>query len=307
MEKILVFGHKSPDTDAIASSIAMAYLQTKLGKIAEPRRLGNISKETEYALNHFNIGAPELISGVSEDDSVILVDHNEPAQSADNVDKAHVYMVVDHHRIDGFNTSEPLYYYAEPVGCTCTIIYKLYKMNNVTIPADVAGLMLSAIISDTLLFKSPTCTDEDKKIAEELAKISNTDLNIYGLAMLKAGTDLTSFSEKELVNIDAKIATIADTVKAKISQVNTADIDDVMSRKEKIESVMKQDVEELGLDLDILLITDIINSNSQVIVFGKNADLVERSYSVKLENNTAFLPGIVSRKKQVIPVLTANV
>lgn len=307
MEKILVFGHKSPDTDAIASSIAMAYLQTKLGKIAEPRRLGNISKETEYALNHFNIGAPELISGVSEDDSVILVDHNEPAQSADNVDKAHVYMVVDHHRIDGFNTSEPLYYYAEPVGCTCTIIYKLYKTNNVTIPADVAGLMLSAIISDTLLFKSPTCTDEDKKIAEELAKISNTDLNTYGLAMLKAGTDLTSFSEKELVNIDAKIATIADTVKAKISQVNTADIDDVMSRKEKIESVMKQDVEELGLDLDILLITDIINSNSQVIVFGKNADLVERSYSVKLENNTAFLPGIVSRKKQVIPVLTANV
>ena len=115
MEKLLVFGHKSPDTDSIASSIALACLQTKLGKLAEPRRLGNISKETEYALNHFKIGAPELLTSVSNEDTVILVDHNEPAQSADNIRDAHVYMVVDHHRINGFETSEPLYYYAEPV------------------------------------------------------------------------------------------------------------------------------------------------------------------------------------------------
>ncbi len=191
-------------------------------------------------------------------------------------------------------------------GCTCTILYKLFEQNNVTIPSDVAGLMLSAIISDTLLFKSPTCTDTDKKVAEKLAKISNTDINSYGLAMLKAGTDLSSFSEEELVNLDAKVVTIADKVKAKISQVNTADIDDVMMRKSKLEDAMQKDVDSLNLDLDLLLITDIINSNSQAIVLGKNADLVEKSYSVKLENNTAFLKGIVSRKKQVIPVLTSN-
>lgn len=307
MEKILVFGHKSPDTDSIASSIAMAYLQTKLGKVAEPRRLGNISKETEYALNHFKIGAPELITSVTENDTVILVDHNEPAQSADNITSARVHMVVDHHRIDGFNTTEPLYYYAEPVGCTCSVIYKLFNQNNIIIPADLAGLMLSAIISDTLLFKSPTCTDFDIKVAEDLAKISNTDINTYGLAMLKAGTDLSSFSEEELLNLDAKNVTLADTVKARIAQVNTADIADVMTRKDKLEESMKKDVETLGLDLNILLITDIINSNSQVIALGSRADLVEKSYSVKLENNTAFLPGIVSRKKQVIPVITANV
>lgn len=307
MEKILVFGHKSPDTDSIASSIAMAYLQTKLGNVAVPKRLGNISKETEYALNHFKIGAPELISSVSENDTVILVDHNEPAQSADGIANAHVHMVVDHHRINGFTTPEPVYYYAEPVGCTCTIIYKLFNDNNVVIPADVAGLMLSAIISDTLLFKSPTCTDKDRKVAEDLAKIAGVDINTYGLAMLKAGTDLTSFSADELVNLDGKQVTIADTVKAKISQVNTADIDDVMTRKEKIEAAMQKDIDSLGLDLDVFLITDIINSNSQVIVLGSRADVVERAYSVKLENNTAFLPGIVSRKKQVIPVLTANV
>ncbi len=306
MEKLLVFGHKSPDTDSIASSIAMAYLQTKLGNVAVPKRLGNLSKETEYALNHFKIDAPELISSVSENDTVILVDHNEPAQSADGITDSHVYMVVDHHRINGFTTPEPVYYYAEPVGCTCTILYKLFNDNNVVIPADVAGLMLSAIISDTLLFKSPTCTDKDVKVAENLAKIASVDINTYGLAMLKAGTDLSSFSDEELVNLDGKQVTIADTIKAKISQVNTADIDDVMTRKEKIEEAMKKDIDSLNLDLDIFLITDIINSNSQVIALGSRADLVEKSYSVKLENNTAFLPGIVSRKKQVIPVITAN-
>lgn len=307
MEKILVFGHKSPDTDSIASSIAMAYLQSKLGKAVEPRRLGNIGKETEYALNHFKIGTPELLSSVSENDTVILVDHNEPAQSADGIEIAKVHMVVDHHRVNGFESSEPLYYYAEPVGCTCTIINKLFEQNNVVIPADVAGIMLSAIISDTLLFKSPTCTEADKIAAEKLAKISNTDINTYGLAMLKAGTDLSSFSEKELVNLDAKMTTLGDSVKAKIAQVNTADIEDVMTSKDKIEAEMSKDVDELSLDLNILLITDIINSNSQVIALGSRTDLIEKSYSVKLENNTAFLPGIVSRKKQVIPVLTANV
>lgn len=307
MEKLLVFGHKSPDTDTIASSIAMAFLQTKLGKQAVPCRLGNVNKETEYALNHFNIGAPELISEVTENDSVILVDHNEPEQSADGIANAKIYMVVDHHRIKGFETADPLFYYAEPVGCTCTILYKLFKQNSISIPADVAGIMLSAIISDTLLFKSPTCTKLDKVTAEELAKISNTDIETYGLAMLKAGTDLTDFNDEELVNIDAKKVTIGENVSAKIGQVNTADIADVMTRKEGIEKVMQAEIDSLGLDLNLLLITDIVNSNSQVIVLGKRADLVEKSYTVKLEDNTALLKGIVSRKKQVIPVLTANV
>lgn len=307
MEKYLVFGHKSPDTDTIASSIAMAFLQTKLGKQAVPCRLGNISKETEFALNHFNIGAPQLISNVTEKDNVILVDHNEPDQSADGIKNAHIYMVVDHHRIKEFETADPLFYYAEPVGCTCTILYKLFVQNNITIPADVAGLMLSAIISDTLLFKSPTCTKLDVTTAEALARISKTDINSYGLAMLKAGTDLSSFSDDELVNIDAKQVTLGDSVKTRIAQVNTADISDVMTRKAGIEKALSSDIEKLGLDLNMLLITDIINSNSQVIVLGARADLVEKSYNVKLENNTALLRGVVSRKKQVIPVITANI
>ena len=285
----------------------MAFLQTKLGKQAIPCRLGNINKETEYALNHFNIGEPDLITEVTESDNVILVDHNEPEQSANGIQNAKIYMVVDHHRIKGFETADPLFYYAEPVGCTCTILYKLFKQNNVTIPQDVAGLMLSAIISDTLLFKSPTCTKLDVATAEELAKISNTDINSYGLAMLKAGTDLSSFTNEELINIDAKKVVLGSNVNAKIAQVNTADISDVMVKKAEIENALQEEVTKLNLDLNILLITDIINSNSQVIAVGSKSYLVEKAYNVNLENNTALLRGIVSRKKQVIPVITSAI
>lgn len=306
MEKLLVFGHKSPDTDSIASSIAMAFLQTKLGKTAVPYRLGNISKETQFALDYFKVGAPDLLEKLDESSDVILVDHNEPAQSAEGIEKSNVKMVVDHHRISGFNTADPLYYYAEPVGCTSTILYKLFKAHSIEIPSYIAGLMVSAIISDTLLFKSPTCTTLDKVTAENLAKIAGIDLEKYGLALLKAGTDLSGFTAEELVNLDAKQVTLQDKVKAKISQVNTADIDEVMVRKAEIEAALIKEKDSLGLDLVFFLITDIINSNSQVITFGNN-ELVEKSYSVKVENNTAFLPGVVSRKKQVIPVLTANV
>lgn len=165
--------------------------------------------------------------------------------------------------------------------------------------------MLSAIISDTLLFKSPTCTTEDKKAGEELAKIAGIDAEEYGLEMLKAGTDISDFSIEDILTMDAKKTTIKN-YNAIINQVNTACIDDVMKLKEELEKGMENSISENNLDLFMLLITDIINSNSQVIALGKATDLVEKSYGVKLENNTALLKGIVSRKKQVIPVLTAN-
>ena len=165
--------------------------------------------------------------------------------------------------------------------------------------------MLSAIISDTLLLKSPTCTDEDVKAVKELSKIAEIDYETYGLEMLKAGTDLSSFSIEEILSLDAKQTSLKD-VKVVINQVNTASIPEVMELKSDLESGMKKEIEEKGLDLFMLLITDIVNSNSQVIALGKRADLVEKSYNVKLENNTALLKGVVSRKKQVIPVMTEN-
>lgn len=305
MEEMIVFGHKSPDTDTICSAIVMSDLQGKLGKKVKAVRLGELNKETEYALKYLNVEKPEIISEVENGQEVILVDHNEFSQSANNIENAKIKMVVDHHRICDFQTAEPLYYRAEPVGCTCTVLYKLYKENNVEISEKMAGLMLSAIISDTLLLKSPTKTDEDEKAVKELAQIANLDYQTYGLEMLKAGTDLSDFSAKELIGLDCKECALSDK-KAKIAQVNTADINDMMTRKAEIEETMKKDIEENGLDLFVFVITDIINSNSQAIVLGKETAIFEKGFNKKLEDNTAFLPGVVSRKKQILPVLQEN-
>ena len=305
MEKMLIFGHKSPDTDTICSAIVMENLQKKLGKEVEAVRLGNLNKETEYVLNYLGVNAPRMIEKVEDGQEVILVDHNEFSQSVDNIENAKIKMVVDHHRICDFQTSEPLYYRAEPVGCTCTILYKLYKENNIEIDKTIASLMMSAIISDTLLLKSPTKTVEDENAVKELEKISGLNAQVYGLDMLKAGTDLSGFTADELISLDCKVCTLKDK-NAKVAQVNTADINDMMNRKEEIEQAISADIEKNNLDLFVFAITDIINSNSQAIVLGKNTDIFERGFNKKLEDNTAFLPGVVSRKKQILPVLQEN-
>lgn len=306
MEKILIFGHKSPDTDSITSSLVMENFEKKLGNDnVKACRLGEINKETQYVLNYLGIEAPELISDVEDGQDVILVDHNSFLQTVPNIEKANILKVIDHHCISDFCIKYPTYVRTEAIGCTESILYKLYKENNVEIDKKIATLMLSAIISDTLLFKSPTCTKEDIEIANELAKIAELDANTYGLDMLKAGTDLTGFSAKDILFIDAKETSLKD-VKSIIAQVNTACIDDVMKFKADLEAEMNKIIEEKDLGLFVLAITDIINSNSQAIVLGKRADIVEKSYNVTLENNTALLKGVVSRKKQMVPIMTEN-
>lgn len=254
-----------------------------------------------YVLNYLNIEAPRFISEVSEGQPVVLVDHNEFTQSATGIEKAKIETVVDHHRIANFETAEPLYYRAEPVGCTSTILYKKFKEEHMEIEKKEAVLMLSAIISDTLLFKSPTCTKEDISVCDELSKISGIDINTYGLDMLKAGTDLSDFTPEELINIDSKEFASGD-YKVQIAQVNTACIEDVLQNKEAIEKAMANFMNEHGSNLFVLLITDILNSNSQAIVLG-NIPVFEKAFSKTVENNMAFLEGVVSRKKQVAPVI----
>lgn len=304
MSKVYIFGHKNPDTDSITSSLVLANLENKLGKEVEACRLGKINKETEYVLNYLGIEAPRLLESVEDGAEVILVDHANPKESIDNLDNVKILKVIDHHPVK-LNTAYPLYYRAEPVGCTETILYKMYKEKGVEIDKTIATLMLSAIISDTLLFKSPTCISEDREAGKELAKIAGIDANTYGLEMLKAGTDLAGFSVQEILSLDAKEFDL-NGVKAVINQVNTASIEDVMQMKADLEAGMQAVIDEKSLDLFMLLITDIVNSNSQTIALGKRADLVEKSYGVKLENHTALLKSIVSRKKQVVPILTEN-
>jgi len=303
--KILIFGHKNPDTDTICSSMVKQILNEKDGKTnTQAVRLGNVNKETQYVLDYLKIEAPELIEGVKEGQEVILIDHNEFSQSADGIEKAKIIGVIDHHRIANFQTTEPLYYTARPYGCTSTILFKEFKQKGIEIEKTEAILMASAIISDTLLLKSPTTTSHDKEALEELAKIANIDLDTYGIEMLKAGTDLDDFSEEELINLDAKKFE-ENGVKCVIAQVNTVSIEDVLKRKEKLEEAINNEIEKNNLNLFVFAITDILNSNSQIIALGNRTDIIEKSY--KLEDNMAFLEGVVSRKKQILPMVEKNI
>ena len=305
--EVLIFGHKNPDTDTICSAMVKEILNKKNGcEKSKAVRLGNVNKETQYVLNYLGVDAPELIEKVDEGQEVILVDHNEFNQSVDGIENAKILGVIDHHRIANFETSEPLYYTARPFGCTSTILFEEFKAEGIEIEKTEAILMASAIISDTLLLKSPTTTDHDRNALEELGKIANINVEEYGLEMLKAGTDLDDFSAEELINLDAK-SLDKDGIKFVIAQVNTVSIEDVLKRQCDLESAINKAIEEKGLSLFVLAITDILNSNSEIIALGSKTDAVEKAFNTKLENNTAFLEGVVSRKKQLLPFIDKNI
>lgn len=304
MEKVLIFGHKNPDTDSICSALAYADLKTKLGQEVEAVRLGSINAETRYALDYFKVADPRQVETVSNEvNAVILVDHNERQQSVSDIEKVQIKEVIDHHRIANFETSDPLYFRAEPVGCTATILNKMYKENGIAISKDIAGLMLSAIISDSLLFKSPTCTQEDIDAARELANIAEVDADVYGLEMLKAGANLSDKTIAELISLDSKEFEMG-AAKVEIAQVNAVDTNDVMSRQAELEDALTAVINEKNLDLFLLVVTDILTNDSVALALGNKTAAVEEAFGVRLENNTALLKGVVSRKKQVVPVLT---
>ena len=299
---ILIFGHKNPDTDTICSAIAYVELKNKLGKDVKAVRLGEINEETKYALNYFKVEKPELVENVAGRE-IILVDHNERTQTADGFEEAKVLELIDHHRISNFNVDEPLYARVEPVGCTATIILKLFKENGLTPSKETAGLMLSAIISDTLLFKSPTCTQCDAKAGKELAEIAGVDLKEYGLEMLKAGTALGDKSEAELLNMDMKIFEI-DGTKIGVAQVNTVNEAEVLERKEKLLAEIDNIIAKEGLKFFMLAITNILTNDSAALISGDGNDVVEKAFGEKVDSNLVTLKGVVSRKKQIIPPLT---
>lgn len=304
MSTILIFGHKNPDTDTITSAISMSYLQNQLGLKTEAVALGAPNEETQFALDYFKVAAPRIIERASDETKqVMLVDHNEAQQSVDDIKDVEVLAVVDHHRIANFETANPLYYRAEPVGCTATILYKMYQENDIAIPKEIAGLMLSAIVSDTLLFKSPTCTHQDEKVAKLLAEMADVNLEEYGLEMLKAGTNLATKTDEEILDLDAKSFTMNGKI-VRIGQVNTVDVAEVLARQVSLEALMTEKNAKDGFDLFVLVISNILDSDSVVLAIGEEIAAVEKAFNVTLENHTALLPGVVSRKKQVVPQLT---
>lgn len=304
MGQVFVLGHKNPDTDSICSAIAYATLKEKLGEQVEPVRLGDLNEESKYVLTHFKAEAPRFVSRVSDDaEQVILVDHNERQQSADDIDQVKVVEVIDHHRIANFETSEPVFYRAEPVGCTATIIYKLFLENDVEIDQTSAGLMLSAIISDTLLFKSPTTTDQDRKVGQALAEIAEVDIEDYGFSMLEAGTNYRDLTIEEIVELDSKQFNL-NGKRVKVSQINVVNPDEILQQQEEIYQVLNKATDNDELNLSILMITDILNSHSVVMATGEDHSIVEDAFNVTFNNGLVHLDGVVSRKKQMIPPIT---
>ncbi|HEP1841154.1 TPA: manganese-dependent inorganic pyrophosphatase [Streptococcus suis] len=306
MSKFLVFGHQNPDTDAIASSYGWAHLEREVfGRDAEAVALGTPNEETAFALDYFGVTAPRVVEsakaeGVSQ---VILTDHNEFQQSIADIKDVEVAAVIDHHRVANFETANPLYMRLEPVGSASSIVYRAAKENGITLPKEVAGLLLSGLISDTLLLKSPTTHVSDPQVAAELAELAGVNLEEYGLALLKAGTNLASKSAEELIDIDAKTFGLNGN-DVRVAQVNTVDIAEVLERQAEIEAAMTAASATNGYSDFVLMITDIVNSNSEILALGSNMDKVEAAFNFKLENNHAFLAGAVSRKKQVVPQLT---
>lgn len=309
-DKILVFGHQKPDTDAIGSSYGFSYLSNHRPNGAlntEVVALGTPNEETQFVLDYFGVKAPRVVKSAKEEgvDTVILTDHNEFQQSISDIEDLTIYGVVDHHRVANFNTAAPLFMTVEPVGSASSIVYRKFLEANVEVPKEVAGLLLSGLISDTLLLKSPTTHVTDHKVAKELAEIAGVNLEEYGLAMLKAGTNLSTKSAEELIDIDAKTFELNGS-SVRIAQVNTVDIPEVLERLSDIKAAINASMTANGYDDFVFMITDIVNSNSEIIALGAHPEKSEAAFNFTLADDHAFLAGAVSRKKQVVPQLTES-
>ena len=297
-----IYGHTNPDTDSICSSIILAYYlnQTDKSRISIPGRLGEINKETKFVLEKFNQEIPQLIKDPTDADEVILVDHNNPSQSM-NFDKANIVGLVDHHAITGFYTNEPINILTKPIGCTCTILFQLFQNNNVEIPKNIAGLMISAIISDTLLLNSSVTTQEDKDTVNYLSKNFDIDYKTLGRELLTRGTDVSDLTEKQIINLDSKSFTV-NGYKIQIAVLNSVDIDSFLEkRKQKLLIEMDKFIKENNKQLFVFVIIDVFKFKSTALVSGKYINTFEKAFNVKVVDNQASLGGITSRKKEIYP------
>ena len=237
---------------------------------------------------------------------VIQVDHNERGQSVDGLEDAEVLEIIDHHRVADIQTNNPIYFRNEPVGSTSTIVAKCFFESGIRPSRKAAGLLCGAIISDTLLFRSPTCTPQDQYICKKLAEIADINIEEFAKEMFKAGTSLKGKTVEQIFNSDFKPFTIEDT-KVGIAQVNTMDIEGFMPLKEEMLNYMDQKAKEAGLEMVLLLLTDILNEGSEILVTGAKPEIVEKAFKVTLKDKGAFLPGVLSRKKQVVPPITNTI
>ncbi len=300
---IYIVGHKNPDTDSICAAIAYADLKKKMGATEEikPARSGDINDETRFILNRFNTEDPILLTDATGK-KVILVDHSEPKQRPNNMEKGEIVEVLDHHNIN-FVQATPILFHAEPAGSTSTIIARMYFEKGIEVPKNIAGILLGAIISDTVIFKSPITTQEDKDIAEKLKPIAGIDdLEKFGIDMFNAKSGWNAKTAEQIIKTDYKEYELSGK-KIGIAQVETVDASELEPRKAEFLKVMEKIKEKSGLDTIMILLTDIIKEGCLAFILSDSADLIGNTFKKEIKDNEVYLPGVLSRKKQIVPPL----
>lgn len=299
----IAIGHKNPDTDSVCSSIVLAYFMD-----AKPGRQGELNPETKYVLEEFGVEEPELITS-AKGQELILVDHAEPSQSFSDLEEGEVISIIDHHK-NGLATSKPIIHLAKPVGATATIIAELYFNNSLgfigakekELTPQMAGLLLSAILSDTVLFNSPTTTEQDKIMAYKLADIAGIDdIQVFGRELLKAKSTIVKESPSKIVSYDFKEFNMNGN-KIGIGQVEVVDVADLEPKEKDIVQILENKVHDENFKMIVFAITDVLKKGSKVWVVGNTEDF-EKAFNVKLNNGSVFIDGLMSRKKQIVPPL----
>jgi manganese-dependent inorganic pyrophosphatase len=298
----LVFGHKNPDTDSVCAAIALADLKKKLGEDIAPAAQGELNPESRFVLDKFGVAAPAVVTSYAGKD-VYLVDHSDLAQSPDDLKQANILGIVDHHKLGDVTTGQPLECWIWPVGCTCTVISRMYKYLGVEIPKDIAGIMLCAILSDTVIFKSATCTDEDKAVCAELSEIcGESNLEALGIEMFKVKSAVEGTPIRELVFRDYKDFNMSGKGVG-VGQLELVDLSIVDGIKAKLEKDIRDLKAEKGHHSVLLMLTDIMKEGTELLVASDDESVIEKAFGVPPKDGKAWLPGIMSRKKQIVPDL----
>ncbi len=294
---VYVVGHKSPDTDSVASAIAYAALKKAQGVDVVPAMQGETNPETQLVLDRFGFAAPELLTDAAGK-KLMLVDFSDLAQGPANM--TDVVEVVDHHKIGDVTTNGPIFFYAKPVGCTCTVINEIYKTNNIASDKKVAGVMTAAILSDTVNFKSPTCTPEDKVAVKELAAVAGiTDTDGLFMDMLKAKSAIDGLPINDLLNRDYKDFDM-NGKKVGIGQLELATLDQAAGVRAELMKAL-EGLKASGRHTVLFMLTDVVKEGTDLLVVSEEPALIEKAFNGKLTNGAMWVPGMMSRKKQTVP------
>ncbi len=300
---VLVVGHKNPDTDSVISAIAVADLMTKRGIVAKPIIQGDVTPETAFVLDKFGLAKPEVVKSVAGN-KVILVDHSDLAQAPDDLKDAEVIAVVDHHKLGDVTTSSPLLMWVWPAGCTGTVIKGMYDFYGVEMPKNIAGGCLCAILSDTVIFKSPTTTDDDKKAVESLVRIAGVaDYKALGMDMFKVKSAVDGVPARDLVFRDYKDFEMSGK-KVGIGQLEVIDLSMLDKIKADLAAELVAVKKEGGRHSVFLLLTDIMKEGSEMLICSDDPAVVQKAFGVA-GDKSVWLPKVMSRKKDVVPKFEA--